>query len=90
MPVELDLNRAGGVREIPQHECAGSVRSRSQRAHVVSLACPEVDLGSMSNAVSPSSASASAAAFDHAHLTAEQVRDATRRCRDRWGNCSAR
>ncbi len=77
MPVELDLNRARGVREIPQNECAGSVRSSSQRAHVVSRSCPEVDLGEHEQRCVAVHRIGERAAFDHAHLTAEEVRDTT-------------
>ena len=76
--VELDLDGAGGVREIPEHQRAGGVRGLRQRAHVVAFAGSEVDLGQHEQRRVAVERVAEPGSLDRAHLAAEQVGDAAR------------
>ncbi len=77
MVVELDLDSAGGVREIPEHERARGVRGFGERAHVMALAGSEVHLGQQEQRGVAVERVAQPGAIDRADLTPEQLGDAT-------------
>ena len=75
MPVELNLDRPRGVRQVPEHERAGRVRGRGERTHVMACTGPEVDFGEHEQRRIAVQGFRERYALDHSHLGAEQVRD---------------
>ncbi len=76
--LQLDLDRAGRVRQVPEHECAGGVRGIRQRRHVVTFAGPEVDVGECQQSRVARQGSEELLAFHHADLAAQHLRDTAR------------